>query len=879
MADSASKTVLELALELGVRAQRLVEAMRDIGLEADGVDAVVDPDIESTLIEQMVDQGALPSDLLKGKGRRALTDEPIADDDLVKEALGASESGFSEARIPKRIQLESSFEEKPSLFQRWFGKKNALAKKLKNQEYSPEEMDAMFAEGDRYAEPSASPFGEQEASLSSAVVDETSPVEESGVEEDLEDFEAEGFANLDAEGMEDVDTDEESVDDSNELTELGVDADLMGELEDIDIDDEDLANAELDELEDMDVTPGLEDEDLTDLDGGFEQDQDDDDLGFDEGDLDIDEEGLGEGGEELPSTEGEDEDEDRIPGAFEKLFNRINLSPTESWALMIGSASIMLIVLGITVYWWMFQSPRAQKSLLDQAYEHMAVAVAEDTWDGRASELSDGALKFERFINVYPDNPAVKDAFVQLCDAYFQLAIGHEAAGRVKESEEAFRRVARHYDQFLRYLDEVAARALANPNAPPSERFPDVQEQILAIRRIAVAQSKLGNYESAAQRLNELIRRFGRSEDAFWAYEQLGEIYLDWADANKEEEDALLRQAIANYEQALLSLESQPERNHQRLARMYSGLGDIQIRLYHNSLRENKKDEANLRLVDAIGYYERAENAVRQAPDLDTETQSGILKHLADLYLIRGKESGERWSRFEEEARHFPEGIVYKQTLLEEAAKQREITEDFLNRANALYDELMTADISQGMREEIYYNKAEALYTLRRYDEALEAGEALIDRYTHLSDEINTKIHYLLGHIGWEIGRLTDDFSVAKQYYRKALDIDPMFPREKGGEISHLAEIRLTNCYYIIDQNYEEALARYADAVGRYPDTGYTYLMLVWYGDALEQYGDKLMDQAKELDARLRNQGTTPEADRLRQRAQQLFEKIGRAHV
>ncbi|MBD3266406.1 hypothetical protein GF373_07025, partial [bacterium] len=139
------KTVLDLALELGVRTDTVIQAMQRLGLETIQPTEQLDAGLEQSLVNQLVEDGLVSSSLQKGKGRRKRTEEPLVNDDIVTEALGASEGGFNESKIPRQITFESSFAEKPSLFQRFFGKKQNLVDSLKEQNLSADEINNLFS--------------------------------------------------------------------------------------------------------------------------------------------------------------------------------------------------------------------------------------------------------------------------------------------------------------------------------------------------------------------------------------------------------------------------------------------------------------------------------------------------------------------------------------------------------------------------------------------------------------------------------------------------------------------------------------------------------------------------------------------------------------
>ena len=129
------------------------------------------------------------------------------------------------------------------------------------------------------------------------------------------------------------------------------------------------------------------------------------------------------------------------------------------------------------------------------------------------------------------------------------------------------------------------------------------------------------------------------------------------------------------------------------------------------------------------------------------------------------------------------------------------------------------------------------------------------------------------------------DYSRVKKYYRKALEEDGFFPKEEHGEISHLAEIRLTNVYFMLDKKYDEAISQFASTVDRFPEDGYSYLTFYWYAKALQEYGNDLRKQADAIEADIKKFGKDTQKDaeikNLRAKANELYgnaiDQFGRA--
>lgn len=852
MADSFndSKTALELALELGVRAETVLNAMKEAGIDADDPMAEIDTVLEDRLVEQMVDSGALPQSVQKGKGRRQLSDDPIVDDDAVNAALGASREGYSESNIPRQIALESSFDKPPSFFQRMFSKPKNLARTLKNNDYTPDELNSFFTESSTKDRSTSSPFEEREPQSQDGQDDDQAALDG---DEDLFPDELQAIDDYvpEEEGSDEDDGIDVDIADEAGLEDMDLDPEMMDDLDDVDLGDADLDS----ELSDLSDELGL---DSSDLESEPSDDEDDVELeGLDEAidDIDLDDEDLeipdDEEGEEGESDELSDEEEEYAPGYLERILSRIHLSQTETLALMGGSLSIMLLVLGLTAYWWMYNSPRAQEDLFTSAMEHYSEAnnIADDTnykrpelemWKDRAAELEAATADFRKFIQQFPQNPLVGDAFENLSDITYELAQLYEANAGESETdpvadkaEETYRKVTQLYGQYLDFLDEQAIAA-STVGVTGAAQFADVEKQKDALWRIALSQQKLQRWNEAVDKFEEFARRFGNSPEAIEAIRQTGNIYTEWAKLDKENEPELLQEAMQRYRRAL---NNTPDHQHLTRSELYSDMGDIEYRLYERSQQQEKAEQADAHLRESIAYYERAEEEARQVDGLSNRQKIDIFKPLADMYLQRGRAAGDLWSRNEESARLFPEGIAYRKTLEDEAERQRERTLEFLNKANALYDDMLAETNDKELLEDILYNKTESLFIMREYPEAKQAGEMLLEIGDDLTPDIRIKINYLLGHIAWEMARQTDDYSDVKKYYREALSLNPFYPQESQGEISHLSTLRLTNAFFIVDKRYEDALKRYRNATLNYPSTDYTYLTHYWYGKALDEYG------------------------------------------
>ncbi|HPA44724.1 MAG TPA: tetratricopeptide repeat protein [bacterium] len=121
MVDVAERTLgelsaFDLALRLGIRTEAVLTTLGELGLEIDDPTVPLDPRIEEQVVERMVENGQVARRALKSLRKRRRPPESLADDRILREALGASESGYSEDAVPH--QVAHLLEEKPSFLQR-----------------------------------------------------------------------------------------------------------------------------------------------------------------------------------------------------------------------------------------------------------------------------------------------------------------------------------------------------------------------------------------------------------------------------------------------------------------------------------------------------------------------------------------------------------------------------------------------------------------------------------------------------------------------------------------------------------------------------------------------------------------------------------------
>ena len=223
----------------------------------------------------------------------------------------------------------------------------------------------------------------------------------------------------------------------------------------------------------------------------------------------------------------------------------------------------------------------------------------------------------------------------------------------------------------------------------------------------------------------------------------------------------------------------------------------------------------------------------------------------------------------EEAASRYPEGLVFTQRLLDGANKSKQFTGDYVSKAQRLYQELQgdLKDLSKEDQEDTLYNNAYCYFLVRNYPETYTSGEEILDA-SDVTNSVKAKVNYLMGHSAWAQAKTNQNYAKVKEYYRNALRLDSFYPSDQNGEESNLAELRLTNAYFLIDKNYEEAVKHYENMLNSYPQSKYTYLTRYWYAKALDQYGDEIM---KEIDkAEKESKGSAPAA--LRTKALLLYD-------
>ncbi len=869
-ANESEKTALELALELGIRSDTVVEGLRKMGLDAQDATDTIDTDTESMLVSQLADEGAISSKLAKGKGRRKPSEDPYVDDDLLTQALGASATGFQESQIPRQITLESGFEKQPNFFQRLFGKTKNLANNLKKNPLSDEDLNSLFqSRVQRQDQLGRSPFQEIDQDVHSQP-----PLEETS-EEELE--ESSSTAP------------EEKLDEEMDLEDLELDEDLMEDLDSEGSEDlEELDSEDLADLEDLDIDDLEEpaEEDSSEMDEELEDFEDE--LGEEES-----EEGEAEGTEEEEEEEQSDEEEEP-QGRIERWLSRIQLSPAEMWTLMGGSIITMLLLLGITIYWWLNISPKAQESLWQKAMNHYDTAQSHQEagdWSQARSSYQDAIELLERIPEQFPDHPHIKEAYKYLSDAYYEVAQGIENHESLDAAHEPYRQTIQWTEDYLKLLENLAMQqARENQNLPPEERkvsesYVNPDEQREGLRRIAEAHRKLNEYDAAIDLLGKIADRYSGSNYAYQAMVDIGDTYRARAEVDTERKREYLNEAVNAYKNALQN----PDVNHSNKMKLYQGLGDTEHVLYQDNVKNNRDEDAKSHLIESIGYYEKARDEAKQISISRDDPQytaiskqvKNIYKNLADLYLVRGEEAGENWDKFERQATAFPKGMPPKKQLEDEAQRQEEIAREFLQKATDLYDDILDSEevIEPDLYHDILYNKALSYHILRDYPTTIAAGKQIIDSTMSPNEEIETKTYYLLGDAAWKQAKSnnSEDYSLVKKYYLEALDLNPFYPRDQKGETSNLAEIRLTNIYFQNEKDYEQAIQRYEIAEGNYTDTAYTYLTMYYYANALEEYGDELMDQARQKEAEAEEIGGAvtleEEAQQLRQQAKDLYQQ------
>ncbi len=333
-------TVLDLATRLGVRSQVVMDTLSSLGLEVDDPTAPLDPQVEERLVDQMVESGQVASRARKKAKKRRSSQQPLADDMILQEALGASESGFSRGSVPQEV-AHMMPEEKPSFLERLGLRKprqreepdtfrGALEPEGEKEDYSaavatepPPEREPIFQPSPPPSQEPESFLDDEEDDLGLNLEDVSAGMEDLDLTEDEEPAEEPQPEPAPKRGSQSAAKTEPVPDQEQEEADLGEDFDLDA----LDLDEEESSDAgtEEDLGEDVDLDSldlGEEEEAETEKEGETEAESaaqetaadSEKDIGEDidlEG-IDLGEEEQGEGGEEEqaepeaePSGEGE----------------------------------------------------------------------------------------------------------------------------------------------------------------------------------------------------------------------------------------------------------------------------------------------------------------------------------------------------------------------------------------------------------------------------------------------------------------------------------------------------------------------------------------------------------------------------------------------
>lgn len=847
-AELTSKSVLEIAGELGVRSSSVQKALQELGVTIDDPTSPIDPDLEEVLIEHLIDQGTVPSKFKRPKRNEY---EPVISDDLLLEALGAGEDGFSEQRIPRQLRVESGFVDKPSWFERFFGKKKErdLVRSLKEYERSNEDLDAFFSSVEARAKgtlrspiahPAADDFyagGEEikapTIELSNEILDEFDDLDMDGIE-DLADIELEGFEELGKEAV---------------------------------------AAQPEEEPEDIDDTEVSLDEEIEDLDTSEE------------------------GEEEAEEGETEGEAEEVIPvGMFERLLSRIHLTPAEMWAVTGGSLAIMLVLLGITVYWYMYKSDLANDTLWKQAelaYIDASKPVSE-TIPGQIQDFEDAADLLLQYIEQFPTDLNVEQAFEWLCKSHFEKAQLHQSQpDQTDQMDDEYRQSINYYNQYLNRLEKnanllserLSLSEITEENKQEqaqflSQTFPDPEKQEIAMSNIGFAHWQLGEYQEAVDAYRAYLNKFSGHEHAPQIRLNIGEIYKQWAEKNTENAFELYDSADFAYNDAINQL---PENAHAAKMKLYKGLGEIKFKKYERHRLDNQTDAMQDPLDEAIAYLQNAYDEAQAAGDNLNPNDPGriqVYKFLGDLNLTRGEIAVEKLEELERVKADFRDGDF--KTVMEKGANdKREEANLYLQNSLALYNDLLeTKELLEDQDHYvILYNKANGHRLLKQFDDALATAKELNEELggltapTDAEKDLRIQNAYLLGHIAWDKAKhdyildiLANQrqsqnpsryYTDVKKYYQEALLLDGYYPK-LNGIISHLADIRLTNVLYLQEQRYEEAISRFDNMVKLWPENDYSYLTYYFYGKTLELFGDEKQKELEKVNQEITQFGISP---------------------
>lgn len=326
------------------------------------------------------------------------------------------------------------------------------------------------------------------------------------------------------------------------------------------------------------------------------------------------------------------------------------------------------------------------------------------------------------------------------------------------------------------------------------------------------------DYRQASEFYKQVVENYKNSFYYIPSYKALAQAQLD---------DGKFQEALSTYNQILDYFKDSSDLSIKQEA--FFGICEALYRVKdYNALKEKMKNfilkypqgkmmgRAFFYLGEAnfyLGQYEEAIEAYRNVDEFSFDTEQVSLARLgmgwSYLKLRQYKEAQAIFLEFKEDFQ--PPGLILGKAVLKTGLGEYE-------EALQLFDAVIAMEKAYEFIPIAYFGKAEVLYNLSRFDEAIVAYRTSLDRLKDISwgvytqtQELRDKIHYGLAWAYLKIG----DFQSAQNEFQRVVSIST----DKIVKISALCQLGDT---YQDAGEYDKAIETYQAFMKDYPDTVYS---------------------------------------------------------
>ena len=387
---------------------------------------------------------------------------------------------------------------------------------------------------------------------------------------------------------------------------------------------------------------------------------------------------------------------------------------------------------------------------------------------------------FDRFLKTYLDSDKKLEAILYIGQCYYAQEKYLKALGQF-ESLLKMDGVDRIKDKVYFWLGEVYVKGRDYEQAGQYykeviDHYKDSSFLLSAYKSLALAQFNERNFAQAIDTYRAILAHFkdsGIAEEASFGICESLYYYHDYDVLKKE-----LSNFILQYPHSAL------------LPRAYFYLGEADF--YIGQYRE------------AIDSYARAEKIT---PDAEQGTLAQLGEGWSYLKLKQFQEARNIFSKFEEEG--VPLGVILGKAVLESGLGA-------YDQSLVLFEKVINTDKEEEYAPFAYFGKAEALYNLTRYDEAIIAYRIALDKLKAASrvygqaQELKDKILYGLAWTYLKVG----DFRSAQDIFQRVVS----FSSDKIFQQSALCQLGDT---YQDTGEYKKAIETYQKFLQDYPESVY----------------------------------------------------------